>query len=51
MSTQETTVGTTSPRVEQFRQSIAETLEQKQYQWQFSRRVVEADAGEEDVRS
>ncbi|MEQ1839677.1 MAG: hypothetical protein ABL994_04640, partial [Verrucomicrobiales bacterium] len=41
--------GAENERVEQFRQSIAETLEQKQYQWQFSRRVVEADAGEEET--
>lgn len=41
--------GGENERVEQFRQSIAETLEQKQYQWQFSRRVVEADTGEEET--
>lgn len=36
-------------RVEQLRRSIAETLEQKQYQWQFSRRVVETENEEQDT--
>ncbi len=38
-----------SSRVEELRSAIAGTLEQKQYQWQFSRRVVETESEEQET--